>query len=156
MLVNGTFRLEKMPGKGGWTYVALPEVAPDPHAHFGWVRVNGSIDGFEIKRYHLMPMGNGCLFLPVKAMIRKAIKKQAGDEVHVLLYADTSPLEIPDELLLCLKDVPEAYDNFFKMTASQQKAYIDWIYSAKRDETLVERISVAINRISLGRLHGGK
>jgi hypothetical protein len=41
--------------------------------------VRGTIDDFEIRKYHLMPMGNGKFFLPVKAEIRKKIKKEAGD-----------------------------------------------------------------------------
>ncbi len=40
-------------------------------------------------------MGDGKMFLPVKAEIRKKIKKEAGDWVHVLLYTDNEPLEVP-------------------------------------------------------------
>jgi hypothetical protein len=69
-LVNKTYRLEKFPGKGGWTFARIPEILPDKKAHFGWVKVRGTIDGYEIRKYHLMPMGNGSLFLPVKAEIR--------------------------------------------------------------------------------------
>ncbi|KAA6314725.1 hypothetical protein EZS27_034704, partial [termite gut metagenome] len=63
----------------------------------GWVKVKGSIDGFEFKNYHLLPTvkGNGRLFLAIKAEIRKAIKKQAGDSVHIILYPDNEPLKIP-------------------------------------------------------------
>ncbi|MDX5419677.1 MAG: DUF1905 domain-containing protein, partial [Hymenobacteraceae bacterium] len=71
LLTNKSYQLQKLPGKGGWTYAALPEILPDKHTHFGWVRVNGTIDGFELKSYNLMPMGNGQLFLPVRAEIRK-------------------------------------------------------------------------------------
>ena len=78
-LVNKTYLLEKFQGKGAWTFAQIPEILQDKNAPFGWVRVRGTIDGFEIKGYHLMPMGNGKLFLPVKAEIRKKIKKQSGD-----------------------------------------------------------------------------
>ncbi len=98
-LVNKKYLLEKYPGKGGWTYAAIPEVLQDKHAPFGWVKVKGQIDNFVIKNYKLIPMGTGKLFLPVKSEIRKKINKQAGDWVHVILYADNDPLEIPDELL---------------------------------------------------------
>ena len=76
--------LEKYPGKGGWTYVAIPEIPQDKKAYFGWVRVRGSIDGFEFRSFNLMPMGNGCLFLSVRAEIRKVIKKQAGDTSYLM------------------------------------------------------------------------
>ena len=55
---------------------------------FGWVKVRGFIDEFELKQYKLMPMGAGKLFLPVNAAIRKKIKKQAGDTVKIVLYPD--------------------------------------------------------------------
>src|SRR5688572_5246826 len=108
-LVNKKYKLEKFQGKGGWTYARIPEILKDKNAHFGWVKVKGTIDGYEIKKYHLMPMGNGQLFLPVKAEIRKQIKKSEGDFVHVVLYSDNEPLEIPKEMILCLKDEPAAF-----------------------------------------------
>ncbi|MEY3398621.1 MAG: hypothetical protein RL220_1215, partial [Bacteroidota bacterium] len=78
-LVDKAYRLEKFPGKGGWTYARIPEILQDKHSPFGWVRVKGSIDDVEFSSYHLMPMGNGQLFLPVKADIRKKIGKKEGD-----------------------------------------------------------------------------
>jgi hypothetical protein len=95
-LVNKKYKLEKFPGKGGWTYAAIPEVLQDKHAPFGWVQVKGSIDDYEIKNYKLMPMGKGKLFLPVKAAIRKKIGKEAGDWVKVTLYADYEHLHVPN------------------------------------------------------------
>ena len=77
-LVNNDYLLEKFQEKGGWTYAQIPKVLQNKHSPFGWVRVRGTIDDFEIKNYHLMPLNNGKLFLAVKAGIRKKIKKQAG------------------------------------------------------------------------------
>jgi len=150
-LVNKKYLLEKYPGKGGWTYAAIPEVLQDRNAPFGWVKVRGSIDYHEFKNYRLMPMGNGKLFLPVKAEIRKKIGKKEGDWVNVILYADNTPTEIPDELLLCLLEDPTAHRTFLSYSDGEQKAYVDWIYSAKTDETKVERIAKTLNRLTKGR-----
>jgi len=150
-VINKKYLLEKFPGKGGWTFARIPEIGPSGKNTFGWQRVKGSIDGYEIKRYHLMPMGNGSLFLPVKAEIRKKIKKQEGDWVHIILFPDTDPLEVPEELLLCLNDEPEALHFFNSITESERKNYIQWIYSAKREETKVNRIAKTINRLLQGR-----
>lgn len=141
LLVNKKYLLEKYSGKGGWTYAAIPEVLQDKHSPFGWVKVKGFIDNFEIKNYKLMPMGNGNLFLPVKLEIRKKIGKEAGDWIKVILYADNAPTEIPEEFLLCLKDDTIAYKLFMKCTDGQKKGIIDWIYSAKTDETKINRIA---------------
>lgn len=149
-LVNQKYLLEKFEGKGGWTFARLPEIVKDKSKPFGWVKVKGSIDGYEIKKYNLMPMGNGLLFLPVKSDIRKAIKKQAGDYVHIVLYPDNEPLETPDELLLCLEEEPKALAFFQSLTESEKKYYIDWIYSAKADETKINRIIKTIDRLAKG------
>ena len=146
-LVNKKYLLEKYPGKGGWTYAAIPEVLQDKKAPFGWVKVKGTIDNFEIKNYKLMPMGNGRLFLPVKADIRKKIGKKEGDWVEVVLYADNTPTEIPEEFLDCLVEDKIAHKTFLTYTDGQQKEFIDWIYSAKTDETKVERIAQTLDKL---------
>jgi len=146
-LVNKTYLLEKFQGKGGWTFAQIPEILQDKNAPFGWVRVRGTIDGFEIKGYHLMPMGNGKLFLPVKAEIRKKIKKQAGDTVHVILFADNLPTEIPEELKVCFLDVPGILEKFQQLSNGEQKTSIDWIYSAKTEETKAKRILATIEKL---------
>ena len=149
-LVNKSYRLEKFAGKGGWTYAQIPEVLQDKNNPFGWIRVRGSIDNVEFTAYHLMPTGNGKLFLPVKAAIRKQIKKQEGDCVHVILFRDDTPTQIPDELQACFDDVPGSYEKFSGYSRGEQKAFIDFIYSAKTDDTRANRIVQAINMISKG------
>ena len=146
-LVDKLSLLEKFPGKGGWTFTRIPEIPQDKKAHFGWVKVRGTIDGYEIRKYHLMPMGNGMLFLPVKAEIRKHTKKKEGDFVHVILYPDNEPLDVPDEMLMCLQDEPEALHFFNSISESEQKFYIQWIYSAKKEETKIDRLAKTINRL---------
>ncbi|HKH63051.1 MAG TPA: YdeI/OmpD-associated family protein [Flavitalea sp.] len=149
-LVNKKYKLEKFPGKGGWTYTVISEIPPDKRERFGWVKVKGLIDDFELKGYHLMPMANGKLFLPVRAEIRKKIKKQEGDWVKVVLFQDTEPLFIPDEFLQCLRDEPAAYKTFHSYTESSKKYYVDWIYSSKKVETRIERMAQAIDRLARG------
>jgi hypothetical protein len=150
ILINNHFLLEKFPGKGGWTFARLPDIKHNKSNPFGWEKVRGSIDGFEIRHYHLMPMGNGHLFLPVKAEIRKKIKKEAGQLVHIILLPETEAIEIPDELLSCLAYEPQAFSFFNALTESEKKHYIQWIFSAKKEETKVERIAKALNRMLMG------
>jgi hypothetical protein len=149
-LVNKKYKLEKFPGKGGWTFARIPEVLQDTKKPFGWVKVRGTIDGYEIKKYSLIPMGHGTLFRAVRAEIRKKIKKKEGDMVHVILYPDDEPLEVPEEMLLCMKDEPSAWKFFKSLSESEQKFYIQWIYSAKKLQTKIDRLAETVNRLMKG------
>ena len=152
---DADYLLEKFPGKGGWTYAVIPEAAPDRNNPFGWVKVKGSIDGYPLKQYKLMPMGEGRLFLPVKAAIRKAIRKQAGDRVRVVLFYDSDPLEIPPEIRACFENEPPAlYETFLSLPESHRKEYLQWIYEAKKEETKARRIAGMMERLGTGKASG--
>jgi hypothetical protein len=146
-LIDKKYILEKFPGKGGWTFAAIPEIKPDKKLPFGWVQVRGRIDSYEIKNQRLMPMGNGLIFLPVRSEIRKAIRKTEGDWVHVVLYADNIKTEIPEELAICLSNEPVAFEGFMEYSEGEKKAIIRWIYSVKQDETRVQRIVKTLKRL---------
>ncbi len=146
-LINKKLLLELFPGKGGWTFARVPYIKPDKKTKFGWRKVKGTIDGYEIKKYSLMPVKGGGLFLAVKAEIRKQIKKQAGDYVQVILFSDNVPIEIPEEMLLCIKEEPLAMKFFNSLSEGEQKFYVQWIYSAKKEETKINRLAQTINKL---------
>lgn len=147
-LVSRTYILKKFPGKGGWTYAEIPEILQDKSKPFGWVSVSGSIDDYSFKQFKLMPMGNGKLFFSVNASVRKKIKKEAGDSVFITLFPDYSSTTIPVEIQDVLDhESSETKQFFYSLKEGEKKAYIDWIYAAKTEDTIVKRIILMTEKL---------
>ncbi|MES2560485.1 MAG: YdeI/OmpD-associated family protein [Bacteroidota bacterium] len=151
-IVNKEFLLQKVDGKGGWTYALIPDLPLERKPRSLWVNVKGSIDDHTFENLKLAKIKAGGYFFPVKAEIRKAIRKQAGDSVKIVLFEDHSLFEIPEEIIECLKIEMDAYKAFMKLREFHQKEFIKWISSAKKEETRVERINATIDKL----LRGGK
>lgn len=140
LIAKGKFILERFSGKGGWTYIKLSGDLIKSSKAFGMMKVSGSIDSFTFEGKHLMPMGNGYVFLPVAKPIRKAIGKEEGDVVEIQFYRDEIPEKLPQELIDCLKDDPGKFELFNQLPKIEQKDWIEYIYS-------VEDVDLKSNRI---------
>jgi hypothetical protein len=74
-------QLRKGDNPGAWTCVVLDDAA-ETFGTRGLVKIRGTIDGKPFEGA-LMAQGDGTHRLPVRAKLRQAIGKEAGDTVHV-------------------------------------------------------------------------
>lgn len=147
-IIDDTFVLKKGKEKGAWTFLEMPVLENVPKKRNSTVRVRGFIDAYEISDFNIWAMKKGT-FMAVKADIRKAIKKEEGDSVKLLLFLDEAPMVIPDDFLLCLKDEPTLHEKFLQLPDAKKQETINWIFQAKTDDGVVERIAKIMDRLEL-------
>jgi hypothetical protein len=76
-------KLEKDPRRPSITYVVWPQ-SVEFFGTGGFVKINGTIDGYPFAAT-FMPMKHRQHMLPIRKSIRKAIGKEIGDSVQVLI-----------------------------------------------------------------------
>jgi len=147
-IFNDNIILEKGEKKGAWTFVTMPVTPHLPKKKNSTVKVRGFIDDYALEGIHIWAMKKGT-FLAVKADIRKAIKKEAGDTVKLQLFLDEPQSAIPDDFLECLREEPKLLAHFQKQTAAKQKETIDWIFAAKTEDEKISRMAKAMEKLEL-------
>lgn len=113
------------------------------------VRVKVLFDGKAEYRGIMSNMGTGCHLLILTQEVRRKLEKTFGDTVSVELEHDLEKREviIPEEILELLNKYPEAQTFFEKLSYTHRKEYINWITSAKREETRSKRIELFVEKL---------
>ncbi|MGA8303689.1 MAG: YdeI/OmpD-associated family protein [Thermoplasmata archaeon] len=142
-------RLVRPPGVGTWTFALIPVSFARRLGLRARMRIAGTIDGAPF-RSSLVPRGGGRLFVVVPTALRDRIGKTPGDSVNVSLTPDHRRvvLRLPADFR---KTLGPARPNFDRLAPSHRKAFLQWIASAKREETRQRRVATATRMVRDGR-----
>lgn len=130
-------------------YVEFPFSVEDIFGTRGMVKVKALFDGKTEYRGIMSNMGTGCHILILTQEVRRKLGKSFGDAVLVEVEHDHEKREvlIPEDVQNLLAEYPEAQAFFEKLSYTHRKEYINWITSAKREETRAKRVVVFIEKL---------
>jgi ABC-type proline/glycine betaine transport system ATPase subunit len=136
--------------KTGWTYIFIPhtiaeQIKPGERRS---IRVKGTLDQTDVSAA-LMPMGGGDFIMALNKEVRKKLKKDLGTKVSVsLAYDPDFKIEMPEDLEICLADERILFENFLSMPKSHQNHFINWLNSAKTEQTRTKRLVMIVNAMA--------
>jgi hypothetical protein len=79
---------------------------------------------------------------------KKEAKPKQEREIFKWINPETREIRLPDDLSAALKKNKKGADFFDTLSFSNKKEYVEWIVTAKREETRKERVSGTIERLS--------
>jgi hypothetical protein len=137
--------------EGAWTFLRAPFSVEEVFGSRARVPIKGTINGFAFQG-SLFPMGNGTHCLMVNKTMQKGAGAKPGDTVHMVITKDTSTrtVKVPRDFRQALAKHPAAREYFEKLAYTHRKDYVDWIESAKKEETRQRRIDKAVLKLMEG------
>jgi hypothetical protein len=148
LIKNKKLILQHIPGKGSWTYHIIVPNTKDIKGKWGYMKVSGKIDGYEIRNKNLAPVTNSDKILSVNSTIRKAINKTGGDEVNVTLYLELDNRINKTEVIECF-EAAGVLENFKSLSIEEQDNITSKIL-LQADENAQEKAIKA----QIGKLYG--
>jgi hypothetical protein len=137
---------------GSWVVAVTPLDVKKTFGTTGIVRTSGTIDGQPYVGISLMQMGTGAHCMAIRSTIRKALKKDVGDMVEIVLERHTdNHIELPKELKEAFRESKIAKKLFDSYTYSHRNEYVKYVSDAKRQETRDKRavdIVIRLERIA--------
>jgi len=136
----------RLEGKIKWSVFFFPYSAIEHFGYKGNIPVRITVDGHAFD-HMLLPSKNGH-YLVYNEFIKRAVGKQPGDVVHVMLERDTKKRE-----LVVSADIEEALKTagvlaqFMGLPDYEKREIVNHIELAKKEETKVNRINALIGRL---------
>lgn len=136
-----------------WTFLRLPKEASDRLPSRGMASVEGAFNGVAF-RATLDPDGQGGHWLKVDRKLREAAGAEAGELItlEIAPVAEEPEPRAPADLRRALAAAPtRAREVWSDITPLARRDWIQWIVSAKREETRLKRIENACDMLAAGK-----
>jgi hypothetical protein len=141
--------IRMLEGKMKWKVVYFPQPAVESFGTNGKVPIHITVDGHTFE-HTLLPSKNGHYFV-YNEMIRRAVGKELGDSVHVVLKENKEfrqvvlPAYIEEGL-----ESRQVLEAFLKQPDYLKREQIQFIELAKKEETRHNRITALCGRLNPG------
>ena len=136
-----------------WTFLILPKNASAKLPSRGITAIEGTINGFPFQAV-LDPDGQKSHWLKVKRKLSEAAGVDAGDLVALEVAPATKEPEpeVPADLRKALAAAaPKTRAVWSDITPIARRDWIQWIVSAKQEETRARRIKNACSMLAAGK-----
>ena len=138
---------------GSWTFLVVPKNASAKLPSRGMTAIQGTLNGVAFQAT-LEPDGQKSHWLKVDRKLSEAARADAGDVVtlEIAPAAEEPEPELPADLRKALATAaPKARKLWLDITPVARRDWIQWITSAKREETRVRRIKNACSMLAGGK-----
>jgi bifunctional DNA-binding transcriptional regulator/antitoxin component of YhaV-PrlF toxin-antitoxin module len=130
-------------------FVDVPDVE-EVFGRRGQVWIRGLVNGVAFETT-LLPRADGGHYLILRYDLRQRAGLKPGDEVEVAIEENPVPrnreLPVPEDLTEVLDAFPEVKDAFGRLSKSRRFYVIEYIESAKKPETRMNRIEKSLKDI---------
>jgi hypothetical protein len=140
------------PKGAAWTFLVLPKGASAKLPSRGLTTVEGTVNDQPFQAT-LSPDGQRSHWLKVSRKLREDAGANPGDTValEVRSVAEEPEPKVPAELRKALAAAPKAKAVWSDITTRARMDWIQWIESAKRDDTRTRRIDNACEMLASGK-----
>jgi len=136
-----------------WTFLTLPKQASAKLPSRGMTSVEGTFNGVAFGAT-LEPDGQGGHWLKVDRKLREAAGAEAGEVVwlEIAPVAEEPEPRVPADLRKALAAAhPKARAVWWEITPVARRDWIQWIESARREETRLKRIENGCDMLAKGK-----
>ena len=142
------------PKNATWSFLILPAQASAKLPTRGMTTVEGVLEGQPFKAT-LDPDGRGSHWLKVPRALRDKAGVDVGDTVAIeieLTPASQAPEpRVPADLRKALAAAPDARAQWSGLTPVGRRDWIQWVTSAKKEDTRARRVASACDMLACGK-----